>query len=53
MLSVNGAVPDWVTVAFALGIFVVGPLYAWLIELPASVKDREERTRPRYHYRDL
>lgn len=45
MLNVAGSAPDWVTVLFALGIFVAGPLYAWLVALPAAVREREERTR--------
>lgn len=51
-MPVPGVIPDWATALFAIGL-VVGPLYAWLVELPAAVRDREERTRPRYYYRDL
>lgn len=46
----TGIAPDWMCIAFALAAFVLMPLDAWLRAWPAAIKDRDHRTRPRYHH---
>lgn len=45
-----GVMPDWVCIAFLLGVVVVLPLYSWLVCWPEAVKDRNERVRPTYRH---
>ena len=49
MLS-TGIAPVWLCMLFAVAVFIVLPLDAWLVAWPASVKDRDKRTNPRFHH---